>query len=260
MLNTISKYSSKKNKRTKNKRTKRYYGKTQKRIAKGPDDTSGFKFKRTFSISTNVSKYFTGAELKKDEMQPIDESDPIYLDLEKQMNRTILYEEYNSQDEIIEKILDVYLNTFDMDSCFRWNNNGPRCKDITIHQNGTLLFKNNEHIQDIGIPLLMDTFTHIHNICMMMYSRIQFDKKYKQNGMWTHIDIDPYEISWSIQLYIFRLHKIGYRCIFVNQINELYVARSVLVSMIKYAIMGTNLTRENAINVFKVIAREIYKN
>lgn len=262
-LNDISKYNkrSPKNKKRIRKHSYRNIKKTHhKRLAKGPDGTPGFKFKRTLNSLTNVSKNFTDTGLKKDEMQPLDENDPVYLDLEKHMYRTILSDEYNSPDEIIEKILDVYLNTFDMmDSCFRWNDDGPcRYKDIIINTNGSLtLHIADAHIYDIGITLLMDTLSYIHNICMMMYSRVHVDKKYQQNGIGP--DIDPYEISWAIQVYIFRLHTIGYKCIFVNHVNELYVVKHVLVSMIKYAIMSTNLTRENAIKVFKVIARTIYK-
>lgn len=132
-------------------------------------------------------------------------------------------------------------------------------EDVNTDNHGTLHFKLTQYeMRDIGLPLLLGTLARIHTLCLLL-------RTWASQGKSLYLDecvlgIDPFEISWTIQIHLFKMHKKGNRFIVMGRNNCLCVNKNILCSLIKDSLQSTYLSVSNAMWVFKVVSTTILDN
>ena len=132
--------------------------------------------------------------------------------------------------------------------------------DVNVDPEGNMEFLiTNRERYDIGIPLLMGTLTRVHQMCMLMRIR---DQRALSTDKPNAIDsrcmyVDPFEVSWAIQIHLFKMHKMGVRCVVMGMNNILFIDKNILLFMVRDSLTRTYMSKENAYWAFKTIATVI---
>lgn len=201
------------------------------------------------------------------------------VEMEAQMSSVTLNEEsvvntpvLSSREKISEGVItpemrqtiNHLLNTFRMSDI--WTNGQHMSPDmhhdVYVDLYGCMHFLiEDKDRYDIGIPLLLGILTRIHLVCMMFRTRMMpVSGDNPKNISNRCLGVDPYEVSWSIQIHLFKMYKIGYRCIEMNPNNTLSINKNSLLSMIRDSLTLTYMTKENALWAFNTIAIVIAKD
>ena len=164
----------------------------------------------------------------------------------------------------IPETLRRLLDTFEMTGHVRgWCYKSPDgFPDVEVDMDGNMQFLITNNLRyDIQIPLLMSTLSHVHHACMAM--RIQEQRALSNDKHKTITSrclcIDPFEVSWAIQIHLFKMHKMGIRCVVMGVNNTLFVDKNILLLLVRDSLTRTYMTKENAYWAFNTIATVIAK-
>jgi uncharacterized protein YnzC (UPF0291/DUF896 family) len=205
----------------------------------------------------------------------------IYMNIESQINRLVLNEsitdkkipqQTNNTTPYVNSIklytgncLSVLMKDFVMTCNFKDDLHKSPCQysDLYIDEKGFMKFILTEREKnDIGINLLINTMYNIHIGCLTYLSRNKRNSKNeKLNNIFDNfITINPYEISWSIQIYIFKMHKLGNTFIVMDCRYFLCIYKPSLIKLIKESLTRSYLTRQNAYYAFTTMAKLILED
>lgn len=167
------------------------------------------------------------------------------------------YEPLKMEKETLKRLLD----TFNMTPQYtgRQYRSPDGCSDVRVDRHGTMEFLiTDTERYDIGTPLLLETLSRIHRICMVMRLRSQRSSRTDKSHIISRcLSVDPFEVSWSIQTYLFKMHKRGIRFLVTGLNNTLCIDKNVLLKMVRDSLTNTCMTRENAYWAFNTIATDI---
>jgi hypothetical protein len=249
-------------------------------FAKGPDLVgNGFKQNRSSSMNrrqsytdkstmvllkppTPISHTGMGGE------EPIKEKDVKTLVAETHTIKVILDEEKVTilipiSDHVslspIQETLKRLLSTFKMTGSWtnRQHKSPDECTNVKVDSNGIMqFFITDTERYNTDIHLLLSTLTRIHQTCMLMRMRAQrVHTTDKSNSIVLQcICVDPFEVSWAIQIYLFKMHKMGVSCTVMGVNNTWYIDKQILLSLICLSITRTYIPKENAYYAFKTIS------
>jgi hypothetical protein len=120
---------------------------------------------------------------------------------------------------------------------------------LSIDSNGKAVFiLNKNDTSDAGIKILLHILSHIHSICMMLKSRTCCEK-YSRCAT-----IDSYEVSWTIQIHLFKMHKRLIRFICMGEKKKFHIDTPILLELLRDSLCQTYMTKENAVWVFTTIS------
>jgi hypothetical protein len=131
------------------------------------------------------------------------------------------------------------------------------CANVKVDSNGIMQFLiTNKEMYDTGIPLLLKTLTDIHKTCMLMRMRAQRARPTNKSDAIALrcICVDPFEVSWAIQIHLFKMYKIGVRCIVLGVNNTLCIDKNILLSLVRESLTRTYMSEENAYYAFNIIS------
>jgi hypothetical protein len=162
----------------------------------------------------------------------------------------------------IQETMERLLSTFKMTGS--WTDGQHKSPDmwtdVKVDPKGNMEFLLTYREQyDIGIPLLLGTLTRVHHTCMLMLTRAQralpTDKPNEIASRCLYVD--PFEVSWAIQIHLFKMHKMGVRCVVMGMNNTLFIDKSILLLLVRDSLTSTYMSKENAYCAFKTIATVI---
>jgi hypothetical protein len=207
--------------------------------------------------------------------EPLEEEDAKLLEMEAQMGKVTLYEEKVTaprprSETIPEGVLPSYiretmerlLSTFKMTGS--WTDGEYKSPeewtDVNVDPKGNMQFLiTNRERYDIGIPLLLGTLTRVHQMCMLM--RVWAQRALstnKPNAISSRrLCVDPFEVSWAIQTHLFKMHKMGVRCVVMGMNNILFIDKNILLLLVRDSLTRTYMSKENAYWAFNTIATVI---
>ena len=162
----------------------------------------------------------------------------------------------------IQETLERLLATFKMTGS--WTDGQYKspdgCTDVNVDPEGNMEFLITiRERYDIGIPLLLGILTRVHQTCMLMRMRSQSalpaDKPNEIASRCMYVD--PFEVSWAIQTHLFKMHKMGVRCVVIGVNNTLFIDKSILLLLVRDSLTSTYMSKENAYWAFNTIATVI---
>lgn len=132
--------------------------------------------------------------------------------------------------------------------------------DVSVDPKGNMRFLiTNRERYDIGIPLLLGTLSRIHQMCMIMRMWAKrASSTDKPNSIVSRcLEVDPFEVSWAIQIHLFKMHRNGVRCVVMGMNNTLCIDKSILLQLVRDSLTRTYMSKENALWAFNTIATAI---
>lgn len=226
-------------------------------------------------VRSTGAMFAKGPDLEMDGGEPLEEEDTKLLEMAAHMGKVTLSEEkvtvsrprsettpqavlpYHIQ-ETLERLLATFKMTGSWEDMRYKSPDG--WTDVNVDPKGNMKFLlTNRERYDIGIPLLLGTLNRVHQTCMMMRMRAQRALSTdKPNEIASQcLCVDPFEVSWSIQTHLFKMHKMGVQCVMMGVNNTLFIDTNILLLLIRDSLTRTYMSKENAYWAFKTIATVI---
>ena len=164
----------------------------------------------------------------------------------------------NSSDDLIHTISRL-VNMFDMDK-HRIQLTPDLYNDVKMDRHGKLFFMLGGNEKNDGMnPLFLRLLCRIHALCMLF--RTQYIYRVPENTLINvpdrSFDVDPYEVSHAIQLYLFIKFKEGSSFVELGKNNIPFINKFTLIRMVRDSLSITKLEKENARWVLYAVAINI---